>query len=145
MTTAAPPNQILYPVFAMFALTLAVLLRMRSLRFAAVRSAAVDVRFYRAFAEGVEPEPLRVVGRHFANLFEIPVLFYVGALMTYAAHQTTWWLVGCAWLFVALRCAHTAVHLGANDVRVRVTVYFAGNFVLVVFWATLLVQLVRAG
>jgi hypothetical protein len=145
MTTAAPPNQILYPVFAMFVLTFAVLARMRSMRFAAVRSGAVDMRFYRAFAEGTEPEPLRVVGRHFVNLFEVPVLFYVGALMTYATHQTTWWLVGCAWLFVALRCAHTAVHLTSNEVRTRVAVYFASGLVLCVFWATLFVQLVRSG
>ena len=47
----AGANRILYPLFAMFLLTALVLLRMRSMRFAAVRRKEVDVRYYRAFQE----------------------------------------------------------------------------------------------
>ena len=54
-------------------------------------------------------------------------------------------LYGCAWLYVVLRYAHTYVHLTANDVRVRVSVYFASGIVLFLMWTTLLVQLLRAG
>ena len=138
-------NQILYPVFALFALTIFVLMRMRSMRFAAVRSREVSVGFYRAFQDGVEPEPLRVISRHFVNLFEMPVLFYVGVLMIYVTHNVSGWLVGCAWAYVALRCAHSFVHLTSNDVPVRVGLYFASGAVLLAMWGTLLVQLLRAG
>jgi len=138
-------NLILYPVFAMFALVIFVLMRMRSMRFAAVRNREVDVRFYRAFQEGSEPEPLRVISRHFVNLFEMPVLFYVGVIMTYVTQNVSGWMVGCAWTYVALRYAHSFVHLTSNNVPVRVSVYFASNAVLLVMWATLLVQLLRAG
>jgi hypothetical protein len=141
--TGPAPKLILYPVFAMFLLVAIVLLRLRSMRFAAVRKREVDVRYYRAF-QGDEPEPLRVIARHFANLFEVPVLFYVVVLMTYVAQQVSWWLVGCAWAYVALRYAHTWVHLTRNDVIVRFSVYFASNAVLAAMWATLLVQLIRA-
>jgi hypothetical protein len=138
-------NQILYPVFAMFALVMFVLSRMRSMRVAAVRSREVSMRFYEAFRDGAEPERLRVVTRHFVNLFEMPVLFYVGVLMTYVTHNVSGWMVGCAWAYVALRYAHSYVHLTSNAVPVRVTVYFASAGVLLVMWATLLVRLVRAG
>ena len=140
----AAPNLILYPVFAMFFLVAVVLLRMRSMRFAAVRKREVNVRYYKAF-QGEEPEPLRVIARHFTNLFEVPVLFYVGVIMTYVTHQVTYWLVGCAWAYVALRYAHSWVHLTRNDIVVRLSLYFASGAVLVVMWATLLVQLLRAG
>ena len=142
MTSQTP---ILYPAFAMLLLVFIVLNRMRSLRFAAVRNREISVDFYKAFQGAEEPEPLRVIARHFSHLFEMPVLFYVGLLMIYVTHQTTPWLVGCAWLYVALRYAHSYVHLTTNDVRVRVGVYFASGIVLLVMWMTLLVQLLRAG
>jgi len=139
------PVQILYPLFAMFGLVSFVLLRMRSMRFAAVRTQQVDQSFYKAYPEGGEPESLRVVGRHFSNLFEMPVLFYVVALMIYVTQQTTAFLVGCAWLYVILRCVHSYIHLGRNDLIQRFVAYFASAFVLALMWATLLVQLLRAG
>jgi len=138
-------NQILYPAFAMFALTMGVLLRLRSARFAAIRAGEVSADYYRAYPGGVEPERLRVLARHFANLFEMPVLFYVGVLMAYATRHVSVWLVACAWLYVALRCAHTFVHLTSNAVPVRFTAYFASNFVLLLLWGTLFVQILRAG
>jgi hypothetical protein len=141
---APSPTLILYPVFAMVLLVYLVLMRMRSMRFAAVRNREISAEYYRAF-QGEEPEPLRVVSRHFVNLFEMPVLFYVGVIMIYVTHQVSYWLIGCAWAYVALRYVHTWVHLTANDVRVRVIVYFASGFVLLVMWVTLLVQLLRAG
>jgi hypothetical protein len=98
-------KQILYPAFALFALTMAVLLRLRSARFAAIRAGDVSAEYYRAYPEGVEPERLRVLARHFANLFEMPVRFYVGVLMVYVTGHADGWLVLCAWLYVALRCA----------------------------------------
>jgi hypothetical protein len=144
MSATAAPNQILYPIFAMFVLVAFVLLRMRSMRFAAVARKEVRAGFYKAY-DGDEPEPLRVIANHFRNLFEVPVLFYVGALMIYVTQQVTWWLVGCAWAYVALRYVHTWVHLTSNHVIARFSVYFASGFVLVVMWATLLVRLLRAG
>jgi hypothetical protein len=139
------PTLILYPMFAMFLLVGIVLLRMRSMRFAAVRRREVSVGYYRAFQGSEEPEPLRVVARHFSNLFEVPVLFYVGAIMIYVTHQVTWWLVWCAWVYVALRYVHSWVHLTSNNVIVRFGVYFASGIVLFVMWSSLLVQLVRTG
>jgi hypothetical protein len=129
----------------MFLLTIVVLLRLRRMRFAAVRHGEVSAEYYRAFPEGGEPEPLRVVARHYINLFEMPVLFYVGVILTYVTHQVSYWMIGLAWGYVALRYAHSYVHLTFNNVIARFTLYFASVFVLVAMWAILLVQLVRSG
>ncbi len=139
------PNLILYPVFAMFLLVAAVLLRLRKLRFAAVRNEEIRAEYFRAYQGQEEPEPLRVIARHFSNLFEVPVLFYVVAIMIYVTQQVSWWLVACAWTYVALRYLHTFVHLTANNLIARFSVYFASGFVLALMWATLLVKLLRAG
>ncbi len=141
----AESARILYPVFAMFLLVSVVLLRMRSRRFAAVRKQEVDVAFYKAYPDGGEPESLRVISRHFSNLFEMPVLFYAVVLMIYVTHHVSTFLVVCAWLYVALRYLHSAIHLGSNNVVARFSAYFASAFVLALMWVTLLVQLLRAG
>jgi hypothetical protein len=145
MQSSVSPNLILYPVFAMFLLVAIVFLRMRSARFAAVRRNEVSVKFYRAFSGEEEPEAARVVARHFINLFEVPVLFYVTAIMIYVTHQVNYWLVALAWLYVALRYAHSYVHLTSNDVIVRFSFYLASGIVLAVMWTMLLIQLLRAG
>jgi hypothetical protein len=143
MFAQAPLEHILYPTFALFLLVTLVFLRMRSMRFAAVRRGAVSVGFYRAFQGEEEPDELRVVTRNFINLFEVPVLFYVVTLMTYVTHEVTYWMVALAWLYVALRYAHTLVHLTSNDVITRFSFYMASGVVLFLMWTTLLIELLR--
>lgn len=143
--TELAPKQILYPAFALFLLTCIVFLRLRSLRFAAVRTRTVSASYYRAFQGGSEPEHIQVVTRNFVNLFEVPVLFYVIVIMIYVTQQVSLGLVVAAWLYVALRYAHTFVHLGSNDVIRRFTIYLASGVVLAAMWATLLVKLLLGG
>jgi hypothetical protein len=136
---------ILYPVFAMVLLVAIVLVRMARMRFSAVARGEMSARFYRTYAEGEEPEHMRVVTRHFVNLFEMPVLFYVVVILTYVTDQVGYWMIGCAWGYVGLRYLHSWVHLGSNDVLLRFRIFFASGMVLWAMWATLLVQLLRAG
>ena len=143
--THASPTLILYPVFAMFLLVIVVLLYMGRMRIAAVRKGELSIKFFRAYADGNEPERLRVIARHYVNLFEMPVLFYVGVILVYITHQVSYWMIGCAWTYVAFRYMHSYVHLTSNNVMVRLSLYFASAFVLTVMWSTLLAALIRAG
>jgi hypothetical protein len=65
--------------------------------------------------------------------------------MIYVTQQVSYWAVALAWLYVALRYAHSYVHLTSNDVQVRFGVYLASGFVLLLLWASLLFQLLRSG
>ncbi|TFH25601.1 MAG: hypothetical protein E4H03_00275 [Myxococcales bacterium] len=129
----------------MFFLTAAVLARMARTRVNAVTRKEMALDFYRTYDKGEEPEQIRRITRNFINLFEVPVLFYVGVVLVYISHQVNYWMVGCAWTYVALRFLHTYIHLMSNDVLTRFRVYFASGLVLLVMWSSLLVQLVRAG
>lgn len=137
-------NQILYPVFAMFALVAGVLVRMGTMRFGAVRRGEMNPAFYKTYQGDEEPESMRVITRHFINLFEMPVLFYVGVILTYMTRQVSPWMVGCAWAYVALRYVHSYVHLTSNDVLTRFRVYILSGLVLMVMWASLFVRLLMA-
>jgi hypothetical protein len=128
----------------MFLLVAFVLGRMAFMRVTAVRNKEVDFKFYRTYSEGQEPESIRAITRHFINLFEMPVLFYVGVIMIYITQQVSYVLVGLAWAYVAIRLVHSAIHLGSNDVNLRFFAYFASAVVLLVMWGALFVQLLRA-
>ena len=136
------PVLILYPAFAMFLLVALVLARMAQLRFAAVGKQAMNPEYYRTYQAGEEPDELRVFTRNFINLFEVPVLFYVGVVLVYITGQVNTWLIVLAWLYVALRYLHTYIHLTSNDVMLRFKVYASSGLVLFVLWASLFLQLV---
>ena len=131
---------VLYPVFAMFVLTISVVMRLAALRFAAVKQGKVNPRYYSAYV-GDEPEYLRVTARHLTNLLEVPVLFYVACLLAFVTHQSGVLIVGLAWAYVALRVVHTLIHLGSNVVLMRFRVFALSVFVLVALWVTLFVGL----
>jgi len=122
-----------------------VLTRMGWLRVGGVLKGTVDPDFYKTYDQGQEPEAFRLVTRHFINLFEMPVLFYVGVILAFVTHQVTFWLVGLAWAFVVLRLFHSYVHLTSNDVPTRLAGYASSGIVLVVLWVSLFTQLVRTG
>ena len=138
------PNQILYPAFAMFALLVGVLIRMQVVRFGAVGRGEMDGRYYRIYQGGAEPKHMAVVTRHFTNLLELPTLFYVVLILTFITHQVSLWQVACAWAYVALRYAHSFVHLTSNKVIVRFRFFIASCVVLVVMWVGLLWRLIMA-
>ena len=132
---------ILWPAFALVALTLAVVIRLARQRFAAVKAGRVDGRYYKAFRGEGEPEDVAVTARNLINLYEMPTLFYAGIAIAFAAGQSGTLLVALAWGYVALRFVHTAIHLGSNKVLLRFRVFALSWLVLLAFWVTLGVRL----
>jgi hypothetical protein len=57
------------------------------------------------------------------NLFEIPVLFYALTLYLFATKQVDALYVDAAWMFVAFRAMHSAVHCTLNLVMLRFYLY----------------------
>jgi hypothetical protein len=72
------------------------------------------------------PRPARLAQRNFANQFEVPVVFYVLALIAVELHAASVTMVAFAWIFVSSRIAHAIVHCGSNDLRLRAPAYFVG-------------------
>jgi hypothetical protein len=136
--------EILWPAFALVALTLVIVMRLARQRFAAVKSGRIDPRFYKVFRGDGEPEEVAATARNLVNLYEMPTLFYAGTAIAYAAGQSGALLVALAWSYVALRFLHSAVHLGVNKVLWRFRVFAASWLVLLAFWVALAVGLVTS-
>ena len=136
---------ILWPAFALFALTAIVVLRLARLRFAAVAGGRVDPRFYKIFRGDGEPEEVAAVARNLNNLFEAPTLFYAGTAFAFAAGEAGMLLVALGWTYVLLRVLHSAIHLSTNRVLWRFRAFALSWLILLAYWAVLGVQLATAG
>lgn len=78
---------------------------------------------------------------NFRNLFELPVLFYLGLGVLALSGPATSMTMALAWAFVALRVLHSAIHCTYNRVMHRFVVYVAGALVLWAFWACMAIGL----
>ena len=134
------PELIFYPVAVLVLWTLLVLLHLGLSRMQALRRGEVVPSYFRAY-RGEVPERLVVLERHYRNLLELPVLFYLAAVVAYVAGLVDGWLLGFAWAFVVLRLLHSISHLGGNRIRTRFRLFLAGFAVLAVFWLGILVRL----
>lgn len=141
MSTA---TAILWPAFALFALTMFSVARLARMRFRAARAGRVDPRFYKVFKGEGEPPELAAASRNVANLTEMPTLFYAGTAIAFAAGEAGSILVALGWAYVALRFAHTAIHVTSNKVLWRFRAFLASWVVLLAYWAALGAALLRS-
>lgn len=133
--------QMIYPMFAMVILTVAVLVKTVLVRFKAVREGQVSVRYFKTFSEGGNPpERMLQAQRHFSNLFEMPVLFYAGCLAAMVTPVLTADVQIWAWLFVAARVAHAWIHMGVNSIRPRMLAFGVGVVAVCGLWVTVVLR-----
>ena len=117
----------------MFGLTFFIVFRMGVLRAAAVKSGKIDPKFFRLYQEYEEPDFLRAYSRHVVNLHEAPVIFYAISIIAYVTDSAGSLLVALAWGYVALRFAHSYVHLTTNRVLLRFKLFALSYLILVIF------------
>jgi hypothetical protein len=134
---------IFLPALAMVALTLVVWFRMYFMRVAQMKRDRIHPQ---AVASSAQSAALLTDSRaadNFRNLFELPVLFYLALVVAEVSGLVTGTLLVLAWLFVALRVLHSAIHCTYNKVMHRFKAYLAGGMVLWAIWVLLAMGLLR--
>ncbi len=91
------------------------------------------------------PDRLKQIANAYQNQLEVPVLFYVAALLAIVAGVVDAFVVGWAWTFVALRIVHAAIHVTHNVVIRRFQVFVAGVVVLSVMWSYIGLRVLASG
>jgi len=127
--------QIFWPLLAHVALVYGLYALLGQRRAKMVRAGNVAKSDYRE--NRGEPAESLVVKNCLANQFELPVLFYACCILLYVTESDNVVAVGLAWLFVALRYAHAAVHVTSNDLRYRSPLFAAGYLALGAMWVWL--------
>jgi hypothetical protein len=128
-------------MFAMVLLTFFVLVRLFRTRSRFVSEGRADPTYFKTYQSGSEPEESAKLSRHFSNLFESPVLFYVACLAAMQTGQSGRFLLVLAWIYVLLRVAHAYIHTGRNKLQPRIAAYFGSWIVLLAIWIRIVVGL----
>lgn len=128
-------------IFAQVLLTMAILIWMGMERVPRVMRGEIAAKDI-AVERDAYPLRARLLSNNFDNQFQLPVLFYIAALLVLWSGGPGWAEVTLAWLFVALRYGHAAVHVTTNRVHRRFAVYAAGLVVLGLLWVWLVLKLI---
>lgn len=128
------PSLLVLSCLAMVLLTFAVGLRLLQVRVAEMREKRIHPQSAPTSAQMAAKLQNIQPADNFRNLFEVPVLFYALVALALAVSHTPGWLVAGAWLFVALRVAHSWIHCTYNRVMHRFAVFMLGFAVVVCLW-----------
>ena len=113
------------PFFAIMFLSLLVWVYMYIRRIAFITGNNIrsqDLAVPGALAQ-ISPPAVSNPSDNLKNLFEIPVLFYALTLYLFVTKQVDALYVDAAWVFVAFRALHSAVHCTFNLVMLRFYLY----------------------
>jgi hypothetical protein len=120
-----PQTAIFSPFFATIALTFAVWIYLYARRIPFINRSGLtpgELAIPGRLAE-ISPPEVSNPSDNFKNLFEVPVLFYALALYLFATGHVDATYVAAAWIFVAFRALHSAVHCTFNLVMLRFSLY----------------------
>ena len=134
-----PANAILCPLLAMVGLTFVVWITMFVRRVGEMRRRRIAIERLATTAEIASLLDDRRAADNFRNLFEMPVLFYAGALAALATGAADSVVLGLAWAFVVFRALHSLVHCSYNRVMHRFLAYLLAAVAVWAMWVKLAV------
>ncbi|MGH8121842.1 MAG: MAPEG family protein [Rudaea sp.] len=134
---------IFWPAVAMVVLTIIVTFRMFFERSRQIRAEGVRWREVSTSSKmNVRLADTRSAD-NYRNLFETPTLFYAALIVAFLTAQVNVLTLSLAWIFVASRYLHSAIHTTGNRIRYRLPVFFFSCLMLWVFWGVLALGLLR--
>lgn len=134
-------EQIFYPVFAMFSWISIMLFYLAYVRIKAVKGREIKFSQFK-LQEGM-PEKIQQVSNNVNNLFQVPLLFFIGSLFLLVLDKVTPLNLFLSWGFVLLRVVHSWVHISENDVNLRFFSFALGVIFLIIIYAGLLLDLIK--
>lgn len=129
-----PKFAMLWPMFALAAWTVGILLLVATRRILAGVNGRVHPREYALGESPKVPAEVSLANRNYMNLLELPVLFHAICLVAYVTHTGTAHVELLAWAYVVLRVVHSLIHVTYNHVMHRFAAFAASNLVLVAMW-----------
>ena len=133
---------IFVPVIFQVFLTLFVYLRLLQVKKRAVAEGRVD-RTRVALRDDAWPDYVIQVNNNIRNQFELPVLFYVLAIMLWLLDSVHGVAVAAATAFVLSRIVHAGIHLSINAIPPRRHTFTVGWVAVLVMAALVFWELVR--
>jgi len=138
-------NTIFWPLIAQVLLVAIVGALMYARRVAEVRARRINPQALATSRGAADALQDVSAADNFRNLFEAPVLFFAVCLALAITDAVTPPQVALAWSYVALRAAHSFIHVTYNRVMHRLAVFIASMAVVFAMWALFAWSLWKTG
>jgi hypothetical protein len=125
---------IIYPIFTLVMFTFVISAAVGGSRLLSVRRREINPRYYALMSGDTPPDYVQKLGRNYANLLEMPVLFYLLGALVVALGINHQMLTSGAWLYVALRFVHSGIHITYNNSIHRLIVFVLSVLCLLAMW-----------
>lgn len=106
-------------------------------RVRAIKTKEVDFKYYKTHTGGTPSDRTILIGRHFDNQFQVPILFLITCVFHFSVGMVNELTLILVWGFVLSRVLHSLIHLGANNLRKRVAAYGLGWILILGLWLQL--------
>jgi len=125
-------SAILQPVFALGLLTVVMTFWMYVTRISAMKKLRIHPQKAQNTSDltALLPKEVTRISNNYNHLFEQPTLFYVVSISIALLGHVDTFFVTCAWLFVALRVAHSIVQATVDIVMLRFNLFLVSWLVL---------------
>lgn len=131
-------NPMLLPLLCMVLLTFVVWIYLFAVRIPETSRNRINLQDLRDRAQAHQLlTASAAASNNLKNLFEMPILFYLAALLAMLLLIQDTMLVRLAWGFVILRVVHSLVHCTYNRVMHRFIAYFLSCLFLLLIWIRL--------
>ena len=127
-------DAIFQPILVLMIQTLIIMLYMFVLRIRGMNTLPPEAQQAKTSGQmnAFWPARARAVGDNYANLAELPILFYAITLGVWMAGHVDEIHIYCAWGFVITRILHSVVHTTYNNVMHRFGIFMIGVLFLIV-------------
>lgn len=130
-------KELFWPLLSMFVMTFGLSLYMLYVRIRDARSGKMDYRYFFTYDTGKPSDDVTKTQRHYANLFEVPVLYYVVVILALIYGFNSSLFLSLSWFFVISRIVHMLIHVGPNKLYPRMTAFFSGYLAILCMWILL--------
>ncbi|RYY03121.1 MAG: hypothetical protein EOO53_08135 [Gammaproteobacteria bacterium] len=130
----------IYSMFAMIILTFVVAGYLLKLRIDAVKAGTVKLSVFRLNNPAEMPTTMLQTSSNYSNLFEMPMLFYIAGTLAIILNLQTPTMIILSWLFVAVRAAHSWIHITSNNVVRRFQAFVMSSICMLLMWIILVWQ-----
>jgi hypothetical protein len=132
----------IYPLSMMLLLVMLLFVGLFVARVSALYTKKVDFKYYEVFKGAQAPEYLTKVTNNLNNLFEVPPIFYMAAILVIVLNIENESILFNAWGFVVARYMHSLVHITINNYLIRGSVFTVSIYFLTMLWLGILERLI---
>lgn len=129
--------QLLFPIIVYVLFMFAAGLLLFSTRVRAIKEGKVSIKYFKNFVADSLPERMVLVGRHYDNQFQLPILFFITCLLQMQMNMAS--VLSLVLACVASRFVQSWYILGHSNVKYRALAFISGWIIVMTMWLQIII------